>query len=68
MMLQTCSTRTWPTLRRLAFALTASAAAAWPIAAGAQVTVAVDAAANRRPINPNVYGVAHAGTAAAART
>jgi hypothetical protein len=27
------------------------------------VTVAVDAAANRRPINPNVYGVAHAGTA-----
>ena len=68
MMLQTCSTRTWrtqtwPILRRLAFVLTASAAAAWPIAAGAQVTVAVDAAANRRPINPNVYGVAHAGTA-----
>ena len=68
MMLQTCSTRTWPTqtwpiLRRLAFALTASAAAAWPIAAGAQVTVTVDAAANRRPINPNVYGVAYATTA-----
>jgi hypothetical protein len=34
-----------------------------PAAAVAQVTVAVDGAANRRPINPNVYGVAHAGTA-----
>ena len=41
----------------------AASAAAWPVAAGAQVTVAVDAAANRRPIDPNVYGVAHAGTA-----
>ena len=50
-------------MRRLAFVLTTSVAAAWPIAAGAQVTVAVDAAANRRPINANVYGVAHAGTA-----
>jgi hypothetical protein len=34
-----------------------------PTAALGQVTVAVDAAMNRRPINPNVYGVAHAGTA-----
>ncbi len=34
-----------------------------PATAVAQVTVAVDAAANRRPIDPNVYGVAHAGTA-----
>ena len=32
---------------------------------GAQsaITIAVDAAANRRPINPNIYGVAHATTA-----
>ena len=37
---------------------------AWPCASAAQgVTIAVDAAANRRPIDPNVYGVAHAGTA-----
>ncbi len=34
-----------------------------PTAALGQVTVAVDAAMNRRPIDPNVYGVAHAGTA-----
>lgn len=27
------------------------------------ITIAVDAAANRRPINPNIYGVAHATTA-----
>jgi hypothetical protein len=35
------------------------------VAPGAQsaITIAVDAAANRRPINPNVYGVAHATTA-----
>ena len=63
MMLQTSSTQTWTTLRRLLFALAGFAAAAWPIAADAQVTVAVDAAANRHPIDPNVYGVAHAGTA-----
>jgi Glycoside hydrolase family 44 len=33
--------------------------------AGAQsaITIAVDAAANRHPINPNIYGVAHATTA-----
>ena len=31
------------------------------------VTIAVDAAANRRPINPNIYGVAHATTAAVER-
>ena len=31
------------------------------------VTISVDAAANRRPINPNIYGVAHATTAAAER-
>src|SRR5438045_2118076 len=32
---------------------------------GAQsaITITVDAAANRRPINPNIYGVAHATTA-----
>src|ERR1700730_2837464 len=31
---------------------------------GAQsaITITVDAAANRRPINPNIYGVAHATT------
>jgi hypothetical protein len=37
-----------------------------PTAAGAQtsaVTIRVDAAANRHPINPNIYGVAHATTA-----
>jgi hypothetical protein len=28
------------------------------------VTVSVNVAANRRAINPNVYGVAHAGTTA----
>jgi hypothetical protein len=38
-------------------------AASWPSTVAAQVTVAVDVAANRRPIDPNVYGVAHAGTA-----
>jgi Glycoside hydrolase family 44 len=27
------------------------------------ITIAVDVAANRRPINPNIYGVAHAATA-----
>ena len=27
------------------------------------VTIVVDAAANRHPINPNIYGVAHATTA-----
>src|SRR5213592_3233517 len=38
----------------------------YPISTRAQnpaVTVNVDAAANRRPINPNIYGVAHATTA-----
>ena len=38
----------------------------YPISTSAQnpaVTVNVDAAANRRPINPNIYGVAHATTA-----
>ena len=63
MMLSTSSTQTWTTLRRLVFALAGVTAAVWPTAAKAQVTVAVDAAANRHPIDPNVYGVAHAGTA-----
>ena len=27
------------------------------------ITVRIDAAANRRPISPNIYGVAHASTA-----
>jgi hypothetical protein len=49
------------TLSRLAFVLAASAAA-WPVAAGAQVTVAVDAAVNRHAIDPNVYGVAPTGS------
>ena len=35
----------------------------WPAAATAQVTITVDATVNRRPIDPNVYGVAHASTA-----
>jgi hypothetical protein len=38
----------------------------YPLSAGAQnppVTVNVDAGANRHPINPNIYGVAHATTA-----
>jgi hypothetical protein len=47
-------------LSAIAIALTVAGA---PSTAAAQVTVTVDAAANRRPINPNVYGVAHAGTA-----
>ena len=37
-----------------------------PIAALAQnapATVTIDASLNRRPINPNIYGVAHATTA-----
>ena len=33
-------------------------------AQNAAVTIAVDANANRHPINPNVYGVAHAPAAA----
>jgi hypothetical protein len=56
------SSRALPYRSSHALAL-AVAIACWPGVAGAQVTVAVDAAANRRPINPNVYGVAHAGTA-----
>jgi hypothetical protein len=39
------------------------AALAFPTVSHAQnaaVTVNVDAAANRHPINPNIYGVAHA--------
>jgi hypothetical protein len=52
--------RARPVSSRLALAV---ALACWPVVAAAQVTVAVDAAANRRPINPNVYGVAHASTA-----
>src|SRR5437870_6216060 len=32
-------------------------------AQNANVTINVDATANRRPINPNIYGVAHATTA-----
>ena len=32
-------------------------------AAQSPITITVDAAANRRPINPNIYGVAHATTA-----
>src|SRR6476620_7792760 len=38
----------------------------FPASSGAQnpsMTINVDAAANRRPINPNIYGVAHATTA-----
>jgi hypothetical protein len=40
--------------------------AALPIAspvAQSSITIAVDAASNRHPINPNIYGVAHATTA-----
>ena len=53
-----------PTCVRLVLACALGAfAAGWPATAAAQVTVAVDVAANRRPIDPNIYGVAHAGTA-----
>jgi hypothetical protein len=34
-----------------------------PTRAQTGITIAVDVAANRRPINPNIYGVAHATTA-----
>jgi hypothetical protein len=37
--------------------------AATAVAQNAAVTISVDAAANRHPINPNIYGVAHATTA-----
>jgi hypothetical protein len=43
-----------------------AACAAWPAHAHAQnppVTINVDVNANRRPINPDIYGVAHATTA-----
>jgi hypothetical protein len=53
-------------MRLLRFPLGAvvAALAAWPCASAAQgVTIAVDAAASRHPINPGVYGVAFAGTA-----
>ena len=49
-------------LLRLIFCITLVA----PISAAAQnapVNINVDASANRHPINPNIYGVAHAGTA-----
>jgi hypothetical protein len=45
-----------PALALLALALFIAS----PEAQNAAVTVNVDASANRRPINPNVYGVAHA--------
>jgi hypothetical protein len=45
--------------RSLALALVILA----PTVALGQVTIAVDGAANRRPIDPNVYGVAHAAAA-----
>ena len=44
----------------------ASVSASWPAPADAQnppVTINVDVTANRRAINPNIYGVAHATTA-----
>jgi hypothetical protein len=54
-------------LRRTCAALVLAAAGLlWPPAGTAQnpgVTIAVDAQAGRRPIDPNVYGVAHATTA-----
>ena len=63
MMLQTSSTRTWADTAPSRRARRLRAPRPGQCAADAQVTVAVDAAANRHPINPNVYGVAHAGTA-----
>jgi hypothetical protein len=38
-------------------------AAAISLQAQAAITIAVDVSANRHPINPNIYGVAHATTA-----
>ena len=35
----------------------------WAVAQNAAVTITVDPMANRHPIDPNVYGVAHATTA-----
>jgi hypothetical protein len=52
-----------PGMSRCVLAAIALLLAGWPAAATAQVSITVDAAANRRPIDPNVYGVAHASTA-----
>jgi hypothetical protein len=45
---------------RLAFAILPLAAA--PFAQNPATTVTVDAAANRHPINPNIYGIAYGGS------
>ena len=56
-----------PTTRTVAAVATVVASyAGWPTSAHAQnpsVTINVDVNANRRPINPDIYGVAHATTA-----
>jgi hypothetical protein len=47
----------------VAAATIAAVSASWPASAYAQnppVTINVDVGANRRAINPNIYGVAHA--------
>ena len=51
---------------RVCVAATALLAIGLPIAAPvaqSAITISIDAAANRRAINPNIYGVAHATTA-----
>ena len=52
--------RSLKTLLRLALCACLLSSLPAARAQNAAVTVSVDAAANRRPINPNVYGVAHA--------
>src|SRR5829696_5444363 len=54
-----------PLLRLVLCACLLSSLSPPPVARAqnAHVTINVDAAANRRPINPNVYGVAHANAA-----
>ena len=50
-------------LHAVAVATIAGVAATWPASAYAQnppVTITIDVNANRRAINPNIYGVAHA--------
>jgi len=47
-------------MKRLALLAVSLLTLAWPLRA--QVTIAVDAAAARHPISPNIYGVAFAST------
>ncbi len=48
------------TARRLAAAVTVAAATATLYAQNPAVTVTIDVSANRRAINPAIYGVAYA--------